>query len=132
MHFAIKFLAFLPAAMSAGYVSGCGSTKSGVPIELAQARQAFMRADASPAPIVTPAHMRSARRTLDAAERAFRDAPEAPATRDLAYIAIRTSELAEAASGAILAQRRKAEAARELGVELAPSTREPEVVEGSR
>ncbi len=54
-----------------------------------------------------PAQLLAAQQALTKAEASFSDAPDAPRTRDLAYIAERRAEIAEA-QAAIAADRRDA------------------------
>jgi outer membrane protein OmpA-like peptidoglycan-associated protein len=68
---------------------------AGVPGELTMARQTYERAQQGPAATLAPAELHKARLALDEAERSFANQPGAGATRDLAYVATRKSELAE-------------------------------------
>jgi outer membrane protein OmpA-like peptidoglycan-associated protein len=90
-------------------LAGCASTPASQ--ELVDARQALDRATHGPAGELTPAQVLTAKQALTRAEQAFGDAPDAPATRDLAYIALRTAEIAEA-QGVIASERRSAAEAR--------------------
>jgi outer membrane protein OmpA-like peptidoglycan-associated protein len=73
--------------------AGCATTP---PVELIQARTAFNRASFGPAAQLVPADLRKASLALDQAERAFADEKNLPKTVDLAYIAERTAQIAEA------------------------------------
>jgi outer membrane protein OmpA-like peptidoglycan-associated protein len=75
-------------------VAGCASTPA--PRELVDARTAYGRAHDGPARELVPAQVLSAQQALGRAEQAFLDAPDAQRTRDLAYIAQRRAEIAEA------------------------------------
>jgi outer membrane protein OmpA-like peptidoglycan-associated protein len=76
-----------------GALAGCAHA---VPPELASARQAYHRASAGPAAQLAPVELHKAEVMLSTAERAFSDTPDAPSTRDLAYVAERQAEIAEA------------------------------------
>ena len=104
-------------------LGGCASTRDEVAGEIARARVAYFRAEAGPATVVVPGELRAAKRSLDAAERAFRERPDDRRTGDLAYIAARRSQLVESHAGLILARRRRAEALRELREEQAEARR---------
>jgi outer membrane protein OmpA-like peptidoglycan-associated protein len=78
-----------------------------VPPELADARRAYTQAQQGPAAELAPADLHKARESLDIAERAFSDDPRAQRTRDLAYVAERKSQEANA-----LGQREAAHQAR--------------------
>ncbi len=67
-----------------------------VPPELANARRAYEQASRGPASQAAPAELHKAKESLDEAERAFDNSPKAQKTRDLAYIAERKAELADA------------------------------------
>jgi outer membrane protein OmpA-like peptidoglycan-associated protein len=73
--------------------AGCATTP---PAELIQARTALNRASFGPAAQLAPADLRKAGVALDLAERAFADERNLPKTVDLAYIAERTAQIAEA------------------------------------
>ena len=73
--------------------AGCATTP---PVELIQARTACNRASFGPAAQLAPADLRKASLALDQAERAFADEKNLPKTVDLAYIAERTAQIAEA------------------------------------
>lgn len=66
-----------------------------VPKELADARAAYGRASHGPAATLAPADLHKAKSALDQAELAFVDNPSDQATRDLAYVSQRKSQLAE-------------------------------------
>lgn len=89
-------LSFL--AVCAGLLVGCAAT---VPKELASARVAYQRASAGPAARVAPAQLHSATQALARAERSFRVDPKSFRTRDLAYVAQRRAEIAEATASTI-------------------------------
>ena len=67
-----------------------------VPTELANARRAYQEASAGPAAQLVPAELHKAHEALNQAEQAFSSDPEAYHTRDLAYVAERKSQMAQA------------------------------------
>lgn len=108
---ALSILAMIAGAV----VVGCGASHPPAAAdEIDRARLAYFRAQAGPAPVVLPDAMKDAARALEDAERAWREHPDDPATRDLAYIAAREAELAESRAGLLLAKRRKDEAIKVL------------------
>lgn len=66
------------------------------PKELVDARQAYARASDGPGHDLVPAELLTAQQALTRAEQAYLDAPDAARTRDLAYIAERRAQLADA------------------------------------
>lgn len=93
--------------VSALLASGCAAT---IPAELANARFAYQTASQGPAAELVPAELYKARQALDAAEVAFEDEPRGFATLDLAYVAQRKAELAEALAAQAVEARRGADA----------------------
>jgi outer membrane protein OmpA-like peptidoglycan-associated protein len=89
----IKVLAALTALLS----FACGSTPT--PVELLDARKAYERASKSQAAQLAPAQLDTAKQALAKAEASFEDEGDEPITKDLSYIAVRRSELAEAEAG---------------------------------
>src|SRR6478672_11538636 len=83
---------------------GCGSTLP--PKELVDARAAYQTATKGPAAQQSPAELHVAKQALDQAERSFDDG-DTPVTKDLSYIAVRKSQLAEASARALLAQKER-------------------------
>lgn len=73
--------------------AGCAAT---VPNELVNAREAYQRASTGIAAQAAPAELHVAKQALDVAEQSFLKNPDSYHTRDLAYVAQRKSELAEA------------------------------------
>jgi outer membrane protein OmpA-like peptidoglycan-associated protein len=73
--------------------AGCAAA---IPSELASARQAYEQASAGPAATLVPAEVHKAHEALELAETSFRDDPRGYHTKDLAYVAERKAELAEA------------------------------------
>src|SRR6478609_970946 len=80
-------------AVVVALAAGCATTP---PAELIQARTALNRASFGPAARLAPADLRKAVVALDLAERAFADERNLPKTVDLAYIAERTAQIADA------------------------------------
>ncbi len=88
---------------------GCAET---VPKELADARVAYDKASHGPAEQWSPADLHTAHNALELAEASFDDEGGTANTRDLAYVALRRSQLAEARAAKLAAdnQAEKAEA----------------------
>ncbi len=80
-------------ALAAAMLAGCAAT---IPQELASARVAYQRASTGPAAQATPAEVHKAHEALQQAEQAFASNPDSYHTRDLAYVAQRKAESAEA------------------------------------
>lgn len=93
-------------------LAGCGSTPP--PKELVDARESYDKIKAGQASQLRPDQVHQAKLALDQAEAAFTDDPGADKTRDLAYIALRKSELAEAEGGLAAAQSSKDQASKDL------------------
>jgi outer membrane protein OmpA-like peptidoglycan-associated protein len=98
--------------MSAGILSaacflGCAET---TPKELADARVAYDRASHGPAEQWSPADLHTAHTALQKAEDAFADEGNSSNTRDLSYVALRKSQLAESHASTLAAEH-QAEAA---------------------
>lgn len=75
-------------------VAGCATAPP--PPELVSARAAYIRAENSHAKRLDPAALHEAAVALKHAEAAYRDDDEAPETRDMAYLAERKAQYAEA------------------------------------
>ncbi len=82
-------------------VAGCAATLP--PQDLVTARTSYDRANKGPAPQFDPADLRTARESLDLAERSFTENGDNQDTRDLAYLADRRTQIAEARAGALQA-----------------------------
>jgi len=93
----------LVLGIGAACLYGCASTPA--PAELVEARRAYNRVHDGPAHALVPAQVLAAQQALTRAEQAFMDAPDAQRTRDLAYVAQRKAQIAEA-QGQIAASRR--------------------------
>jgi outer membrane protein OmpA-like peptidoglycan-associated protein len=74
-------------------LSACGAA---VPGELRDARTAYSRAAKGSAATLTPADLHKAHVSLQVAEKAWEADPDSYKVRDLAYIALRRAEMAEA------------------------------------
>jgi len=84
-------------------VAACGATLP--PPELVDARKAYDRASKGLAAQLAPAQLDTAKQALDKAEKSFEDQGDGVPTPDLAYIAERKAELAEATAGKAAAER---------------------------
>jgi outer membrane protein OmpA-like peptidoglycan-associated protein len=95
------------------------------PIELTNARVAYSRASAGPAAQLTPTDLHKAKSALDKAEQSLAEGKDLQRTIDLAYVAERTAEIAEARATASTAEQTTAKATQEYGVkqgEIAKAT----------
>ena len=95
----------------AGLLAGCAAT---IPTELINARQAYEKASAGPAATLTPAELHKAAEALAQAEKSFVSDPRSYHTRDLAYVAERKANLAEARAAIVAAQGSSAQASKEF------------------
>jgi len=84
---------------------GCGAATP--PPELVSARTAYKKAADGPAAKESPAVLHDAQNALDAAEKKFKDDSDSPDVKDLAYVAQRKAELAEATADTSLAIKQK-------------------------
>ena len=89
----MKIANFVALAVCAGFFCSCAAT---VPKELVSARRAYQRASTGPAASLAPAEVHVADLALAQAEQSFKENPDSYQTRDLAYVAERKSQLAEA------------------------------------
>ena len=78
------------------------NSATNVPIELADARVAYQRARTGSAAQIAPAELLVAKKALAEAEQAFQRDPDSSRTRDLAHVARRISEMAEATASIAL------------------------------
>lgn len=85
--------------------AGCASTLP--PNELVAARATYARAAQGPAASVAMADLDTAKKNLDRAENTFKDQGDTYATKDLAYAAARSAELAEVRARTTLATKAK-------------------------
>jgi outer membrane protein OmpA-like peptidoglycan-associated protein len=103
----VTFLLLVPL----GLFVACATV---VPMELANARTAYQRASTGSAAQLAPAEVHKARAALDQAEQAFASDPESRQTKDLAYVAERKAQLAEALASVAADEQRKAQAQQDL------------------
>lgn len=98
------FKRMLSRAIALGLLSagGCAPT---IPHELADARSAYQHAAGGRASELSPAEVHKAKEALVKAEESWADNPTSARTRDLAYVAQRKAQLAEAIAGMELARR---------------------------
>ena len=83
----------LSILLAVGLLGACAPK---IPLELADARLAYEQASTGPAAKLVPAEVHKAHEALGLAETAFEDDPRGYHTKDLAYVAQRKAELAEA------------------------------------
>ena len=103
----MKTTSLLIAVLSAGVLSSCATT---VPKELVDAREAYRRASFGTASQAAPAELHVANQALAEAEQSFQKDPDSYRTRDLAYIAQRKSQFAEATASINIQQKNEAQA----------------------
>jgi outer membrane protein OmpA-like peptidoglycan-associated protein len=96
------------------------------PPDLLGARAAYTQAEASAAGQAAPVELHKAKVALEEAEKSFADDPKSETTRDLAYVAERRAQIAEAAGSTALAdgQRQAAQAAH--------ATKQGQLLEGAK
>jgi outer membrane protein OmpA-like peptidoglycan-associated protein len=99
MYRVLTSLSFLVALTSAA----CSATQP--PPELVDARKAYERASKGLAAQLAPAQLDTAKQALDKAEKSFEDEGVEPPTPDLAYVAERKAQIAEATAGKVAAER---------------------------
>jgi outer membrane protein OmpA-like peptidoglycan-associated protein len=93
----------ISSAIAAVCLLACATTLP--PKELVDARSAYERASKGPAAELAPAQLDTAKQALAKAEKSFEDEGDDPITKDLAYIAERRTEIAEADAGRENAER---------------------------
>jgi outer membrane protein OmpA-like peptidoglycan-associated protein len=98
--------------LAAFFVTACATV---TPIELTNARTAYGRASAGPAAQFTPVELHKARVALDKAEQNFAAEENTQKTIDLAYIAERTAQIAEASAQVAISQQKTSTATKEFG-----------------
>jgi outer membrane protein OmpA-like peptidoglycan-associated protein len=103
----MKTNSLLIAVACAGVFTSCAAT---VPFELVNAREAYRRASTGPAAIAAPAELHVANYALAEAEQSFQRDPDSYRTRDLAYVAERKAQLAEATASIANQQKSQAQA----------------------
>ena len=84
-------------------IAACGATLP--PPELVDARKAYEHASKGMSAQLAPAQLDTAKQALDKAEKSFEDEGVDPPTPDLAYIAERKAQIAEAAASKLAAER---------------------------
>ncbi len=100
--------------MAGGVLAALGCAHSyPPPIELVEARAAYIRAEQGPAAQLATARMAAAKQALSSAEQSYGEAPESE-VRDWSYIAIRWIQGAEVEAEAELALQRRQRALYEL------------------
>lgn len=107
----MKLIKLLCLVTLGAFFASCASV---APKELVNARSAYHQASIGPAAEQSPAELHKAHEALIRAEKAFRDEPDSYKTRDLAYVAQRRAELAEAAGIMAVDKARQAKAAVDL------------------
>jgi outer membrane protein OmpA-like peptidoglycan-associated protein len=85
------------------------------PVELTNARVAYGRASTGPAASLVPSDVHKAKTALDQAEQAFAEEKGSPKTIDLAYIAERTAQIAEARAEGATAENSTSKSKQEFG-----------------
>ena len=103
----MKTNSLLIAVACAGVFASCATT---VPMELANAREEYARASSGPTAEAAPAELHVANQALAQAEQSFMTDPDSYRTRDLAYVAQRKAQLAEAAASIALQRKSEAQA----------------------
>jgi outer membrane protein OmpA-like peptidoglycan-associated protein len=104
------------------FASACATT---TPAELKSARVAYTRASAGPAAQLTPADLHKAKSALDLAEQSLAQGKDTQRTIDLAYVAERTAQIAEAHADTAMAATTTAKAKQDYGdkqAEMAKAT----------
>jgi len=94
--------------------AGCATV---TPPELTSARAAYQHASTSPASEYTPVDLHKARVALDKAEQSFAEEKDSQKTIDLAYIAERSAQTAEALAAGAIALKKTADAKEAYGAE---------------
>ncbi|MGB8297816.1 MAG: OmpA family protein [Polyangia bacterium] len=103
----MKTSSLLIAVLSVGVLSSCATT---APTELVDAREAYRRASFGTAGQAAPAELHVANLALAEAEQSFQKDPDSYRTRDLAYIAQRKSQFAEATASINIQSKKEAQA----------------------
>lgn len=99
-----KYRSLLAIAACAAVLSGCAGS---VPSELVDARRAYQSANNGPAAQHAPAELHKAKEALHLAETSFSDDAGSYETRDLAYVAERRAEMADAKASIVMERERK-------------------------
>jgi len=106
----------LSCLLTSSFVA-CAASQA--PQELVDARAAYQRAQAGPAAQFKPEQVHEAKSALDQAEKSFMDDPAEQKTRDLAYVAARKAQLAEANAATAQADSLKGKADQDVKTETA-------------
>ena len=109
-----RLIASWGAPLLAFCLVGCATV---TPVELTNARVAYNRASSGPASQYTPSDLHKARVALDNAERSFIDEQGSQRTIDLAYVAERTAQTAEALAAGEIAKKQSSDAKEAYGAE---------------
>ena len=99
-------------AFAGAWLAGCAATLP--PKELVDARAAYQAASTGPAAELAPAQLDTAKQALAKAEKSFEEEGDDPITKDLAYVAQRKTEIAEAEAGRETAERARTQADKEF------------------
>src|SRR3954463_10747505 len=97
---------------AAMFATACATA---TPVELSNARLAYVRASTGPAATMTPADLHQAKSALDLAEKNFAEEEGSQKTKDLAYVAERTAQIAEARAQLAIAEKSSAKAKQDFG-----------------
>ena len=109
MKISIVYKASILLALAAG---GCATATA--PGELLTARTAYTHAQSGTAGKLNPADLDTAKKALDAAEHNFAEEGDTQHTRDLAYVADRRAQIAEARADATLANQEQQQSVAEM------------------
>jgi len=90
---------------------GCATA---VPLELANARVAYKQASTGPALTIAPAELHVAHEALVKAENAFSAEPDSYQSRDLAYVALRKSQIAMVTASIAIDQKQQTQAQKDM------------------
>jgi outer membrane protein OmpA-like peptidoglycan-associated protein len=101
---------------------GCATT---APPDLLSARSAYRQAESSTNGQAAPVELHKAKVALDLAERTFQADASSEATRDLAYVAERKAQTAEAAGATAIAEKQK------VAAQLAFEKKQGQLLEGA-
>ena len=104
----LKLISFTALSL---FFLGCATA---VPIELTNAREAYKQASTGPALTVAPAELHVANQALVRAEKAFSDEPDSYKARDLAYVALRKSQIAMATASISIDQKKESQAQKDI------------------
>ncbi len=89
------------------FVMSAGCATVAPPQDLVTARSTYERASHGPAAELDPADLHTAKTTLDSAEKSFVDNGDTQETRDVAYTAVRRTEIAESRARAMQAEQQR-------------------------